>query len=185
MNRRKKMDNKQDAKIQAVKKAFEAYEKAVAAAREVIKDGPIRGLGTCMMEVHYSNSDPNRVESYKCTECGITLSTGWVSSVEGWKFCPGCGAEIMKFARDSKPGSEQSAHIEVIFREDPTEEPKTLELTIQEEPAGILRPTVTAESATKQGKAKSASKNQPKTLTPEENRAQSGKTFDKAIRRGR
>jgi hypothetical protein len=95
-----------DTKIQAARKAFHAYERAVAAAREVMADGPVRGLGTTILEAQYPEgmhrSDPT---GFKCVECEV-VHPGAVD-VLGWKFCPGCGAEIMRFAREPEREPEK------------------------------------------------------------------------------
>jgi|GEM_PF-3638393 len=81
--------------IEAARKAFQAYERAVTAAQEAIGDGPVHGLGTTVM-VEKSN------QNFECSECKFI---GWANS---WKFCPSCGSEIMRFERPDLPGQKIS-----------------------------------------------------------------------------
>ena len=72
------------------REAFQAYEKAIKAAQEVIAAGPIpvSGTTTVMTESHGGR--------YSCAECE---GSGFA---KGWKFCPFCGAEIMRFENRSE-----------------------------------------------------------------------------------
>jgi hypothetical protein len=42
---------------------------------------------------------------YACSECRRT------EFAEGWKFCPHCGAEIIRFDREHVPGPGEEVHI--------------------------------------------------------------------------
>ncbi len=73
-------------KIKAARTAFAAYERAVAAANEVIAAGPVRGLGTTVM----TGSKSSFNNSFTCSECQGR-------GKGDWKFCAFCGAEIVRF----------------------------------------------------------------------------------------
>jgi hypothetical protein len=77
-------------KSKAARKAFEACERAVSAAQELIAAEPARGLGTTVMTSgHYG-------QYFKCSECS---GTGY----EGWSFCAFCGCEIVRYDRREGP----------------------------------------------------------------------------------
>ena len=99
---------KQEEKSKAARKAFEAYEKAVAAAQAFIASGPPRGLGTTVMEEeeNYHGGD------FHCSECqGRTRD-------KSWKFCAFCGAEIVRFV---KHGPTNTIMVELIGEQKPFE----------------------------------------------------------------
>jgi hypothetical protein len=70
----------------AARKAFEAYERAVAAAEKMIAAGPPFGLGTTVM----TGVSHGFTETLTCFECKGR-------GEKGWKFCAHCGAEIVRF----------------------------------------------------------------------------------------
>jgi hypothetical protein len=57
---------------------------------------------------------------YACSECKRT------EFAEGWKFCPHCGAEIIRFDREHVPGPGEEVHIEVSVE------------TVQQEPINVV-----------------------------------------------
>jgi hypothetical protein len=126
------MSTTPDTKIQAARKAFHAYERAVAVAREVMEDGPVRGLGTTVFEAQYSEQrergDPT---GFKCVECGF-VKRG-VADADVWKFCPGCAAEIMRFARDPE---RELQEIEIVVVSAPQREPQEIEVVVGTSPKG-------------------------------------------------
>lgn len=80
-------------KLSAARKAFMAYEKAVKAAQEALTTPT--GFGGTIMTL----SGEYQFVSYSCSECQISVSS---SNRETWKFCPGCGAEIVRWDREPK-----------------------------------------------------------------------------------
>jgi len=124
------MKTEQVKKIEAARKAFQAYERAVAAAREIIADGPVRGLGTTVMEAQYSEWRNSGPHGYKCSECGFTART---SIEDGWKYCPGCGAEIVRFARDPEHEPKPLEKVEFILVEEPKREPEIQHFIVSSE----------------------------------------------------
>jgi hypothetical protein len=55
---------------------------------------------------------------YACSECKRT------EFAEGWKFCPHCGAEIIRFDREHVPGPGEEVHIQMsveTVQQEPTE----------------------------------------------------------------
>jgi hypothetical protein len=89
-------------KIKAARKAFHAYEAAVKAAQEATADGPVRRLGTAVM---VSQPSIGSYIHFKCSECEFI-------GYDDWKFCAGCGAEIMRFDRSNEPETNV-AHVQV------------------------------------------------------------------------
>jgi hypothetical protein len=84
-------------KCAAARKAIEAYEKAVAAAQQALLDGPPTGLGaTIMREKPYGVHGLGK-GNYVCSECGKDRNS------TGWKFCPHCGCEIVRFDKYVDP----------------------------------------------------------------------------------
>ena len=80
--------------IKLARKAFAAYEHAIAAAEEVRKLGPPRDLGTCIMTA----CGRYQMEQHECSECGHKTR-----EKDGCKFCPHCGAEVIRFDHAPEP----------------------------------------------------------------------------------
>jgi DNA-directed RNA polymerase subunit RPC12/RpoP len=90
-------------KVRQASKAMEAYEKAVIAAQEMIAQGGlVHGLGATVM---VGRLEPWIIEptSYVCAECSANCHT---SGAKDWKFCPYCGAEILRWDRGVRSGAE-------------------------------------------------------------------------------
>jgi DNA-directed RNA polymerase subunit RPC12/RpoP len=86
-------------KIKAARRAFQAYERAVEAAQQAMAEGGlIYGLGATVMVGHF-DSWGNEPASYACAECGSTCPNVTRYSMNDWKFCPFCGAEILRWDR--------------------------------------------------------------------------------------
>ncbi len=69
-------------------------------------------LRTTVFEAQYPEdmvrSDPT---GFKCLECGFVQPCGFFqpgADARGWKFCPSCAAEIMRFARDPEREPEET-----------------------------------------------------------------------------
>jgi len=71
----------------AVRKAFAAYEAAVKAAKDIIEQGPPKGLGGSVM-----TKVGEWGQRYTCSECNNESPAR-----HDWKFCPSCGSEIIRF----------------------------------------------------------------------------------------
>ncbi len=83
--------------------ALTAYDEALAAIEKLKSQGafPSGSGGT----VFTSKSAPNafsHYERFSCSECGKDHS-----ETDGWKFCPTCGSEILRFDRpEAKAGTD-------------------------------------------------------------------------------
>jgi len=89
-------DESRTKQIQAARRAFAAYEKAVKIAEEIAASKPPRGLGVCVMTGTESSSMTSIAIAYECSECGGTGG-------KRCKFCPDCGAEIIRFETRPAP----------------------------------------------------------------------------------
>ena len=63
--------------------------------------------GTSLMEALYSDQVVGAIRAYTCSECGIKVDCPVVDTdltffrpmgTRRWKYCPGCGREIARFA---------------------------------------------------------------------------------------
>jgi|ERR1700731_1567598 len=116
--------------VKAARKAFQAYEAAIEAAQEALKEGGLQhGLGATVM---VGQCDPWGTEprSYTCAECGKCNSA---YNVMDWKFCPCCGSEILRW---DKKKYEQTQLISLNVIE---ANPEPVPLTFQVEQASEKR----------------------------------------------
>ena len=67
----------------------------------------IRRPRTSLMEALYSERVVGAIRAYTCSECGIKVNCPVVDTdltffrpmeTHRWKYCPGCGREIARFA---------------------------------------------------------------------------------------
>ena len=67
----------------------------------------MRRPGTSLMEALYSDQVVGAIRAYTCSECGIKVDCPVVDTdltffrpmgTRRWKYCPGCGREIARFA---------------------------------------------------------------------------------------
>ena len=52
----------------------------------------MRPPGTSLMKALYSEHVTGAISGYTCSECGM--------ETRRWKYCPGCGRKIARFAED-------------------------------------------------------------------------------------
>ena len=84
-------------KLKAAQEAFAAYERALQAAQDVVDDGPPTGLGTTLMIEVDRTEWSNKFACCECKKC--VLHQG----IPTWKFCPHCGAEIIRWKQRMEP----------------------------------------------------------------------------------
>jgi hypothetical protein len=104
--KKRKMEEEKMNRAEAIKVAREAlaaYEKTVQAAEEVKKLGPPSGLGTCIMTDKGTGFYGVR---YQCSECQHEEH-----GAASWKFCPHCGAGIVRF--DKREGDAELVRVTV------------------------------------------------------------------------
>jgi hypothetical protein len=107
--------------IKAVRDAFQNYALAVAAAQEAIGDGPVHGLGTCVMTQEQG-------ESFKCSECARE------DLAECWKFCAYCGTEIMRFDRHQEDEAAMKDQVTVKYEKSKTPEETRVYVEMEKPP---------------------------------------------------
>ena len=80
--------------LEAVRNAIAAYEETLAELKKV----PPRAVGTTIItegEKHFGGS-----ATYTCSECSHSERFQFCPT---WKFCPYCGAEIIRFTLQPEP----------------------------------------------------------------------------------
>ena len=68
----------------------------------------MRRSGTSLMEALYSERVVGAIRAYTCSECGIKVDCPVVDTgltffmpieTRGWRYCPGCGRRVARFAK--------------------------------------------------------------------------------------
>jgi hypothetical protein len=77
--------------IKAARRALQLYDLAVTAAEKFAAETPHLPGATIMRAVKHGFD-----HAYTCAECGMSCRDYETVS---WKFCPGCGCEIIRFVR--------------------------------------------------------------------------------------
>ena len=103
-----------DVARKAIDELQAAFDKAVAATRDLRSGALVRGATVMVKQYPYKYE---ATEFFNCSDCNFE---SWLR--EGLKFCAGCGSEIIRFHRDQSQEPEPPQEVRITFA--PVPEPK-------------------------------------------------------------